>query len=281
MLQFLVFLFTFPFGLLVQAWTVQKYYPNRPTQKSLRLLSALVPETNPVADTHAISQAGVPYSDVFARIQTTYPAEQLSQRNAASRTDGYWPFLSQGVEPPQSLTYGEFDFYFFAELLDRALFFSARESWCDTVFCDVGSGTGRLVLAAHQLHAWKECRGVEILPQVHREAEQKLQHLESVNLICGSFEENDNLKHADCIFAFSSCFTKETMQSLGDAVGKQCLPGTIVITTDYMLPLNGPDYQLQLIEQRSGWCWLTGGQSTAFLHQVVQQKSEEASQNRS
>jgi SAM-dependent methyltransferase len=267
---FFIILLASPFA---SAWLAPRNAV-RSTQNSRRLITyALVPQPNPSADTHAVSQAGVIYSDAFACIQSVYPAAMLSQRNAVSRTDGYWPYLSQGIEPPRSLTYGEFDFYFFAELLDRALLLSARESWQDTVFCDVGSGTGRLVLAAHQLHAWKECRGVEILPQVHREAEHKLQECDGITLICGSFEDNDNLKNADCIFAFSSCFTPETMQSLGNAVGKQCNPGTIVITTDYMLPLEGPDYLLRLVEQRNGWCWLTGGPSTAFLHQVVQSSS--------
>mmetsp|Transcript_26739 Transcript_26739/g.67049 ORF Transcript_26739/g.67049 Transcript_26739/m.67049 type:complete len:479 (+) Transcript_26739:92-1528(+) len=232
--------------------------------------STLMPDLNPTANHQAISQNGASYALVFDQIQELYPAEQLSQRNAASRTDGYWPFISKGVVPPLSLTYGEFDFFFFAQLLDTALSYSPNVSWKDCVFCDVGSGTGRLVFAGALLHSWKSSRGVEILPLVHKEAEKKLAGVERLDLRCGSFDNDQNLRGADCIFCFSSCFTSDTMQSLADAVGTQCMAGTIVITTDYMLPLQGNGYQLDLKEVKNGWCWLTGGASTAFVHGVVQ-----------
>ena len=60
------------------------------------------------------------------------------------------------------------------------------------------------------------------------------------------------------------------MERLGQAVGRQCKPGSIVITTDYMLPLVNTippidgdyrtgTYRLELAEKVDGWCWLTGG----------------------
>jgi hypothetical protein len=72
------------------------------------------------------------------------------------------------------------------------------------------------------------------------------------------------------------------MASLGKAIGRQCKPGAIVITTDYVLPLEGDiepleddesmpsgPYKLELVESVGGWCWLTGGQSTAHIHRVI------------
>jgi hypothetical protein len=98
-----------------------------------------------------------------------YPPTDLEKRNATSRSDGYLPFINNGQEPPKQYTYGEFDLYFFAELLDRALdYHTVCDSWNEKVFTDVGSGSGRLVFAAAALHpGWRLCRGVEVLESIH------------------------------------------------------------------------------------------------------------------
>jgi SAM-dependent methyltransferase len=234
-------------------------------------------------------------------------------RNAASRTDGYWKYISQGQEPPMDLTYGEFDFHFFAQVMDRAhhhycrggsdpsTAFATSKTWNDKIMMDIGSGTGRLVLGAAALYPeWKECRGVELLQGIHDVAVDKLEechvgtttrHLPSsdtklpmapVKLSCGSFEDPAmGLGDVDCAFAFSSCFTPDLMERLGQAVGRECKPGSIVITTDYMLPLVNTippidgdyrtgTYRLELAEKVDGWCWLTGGDSTVYIHRVVE-----------
>lgn len=210
------------------------------------------------------------------------------------------------------LIYGEFDFHFFAQILDRAHHHyyqsheTAPKTWKDKVMLDMGSGTGRLVLGAAFLHPeWKECRGIELLQGIHDIAVEKLaectvdrtmrvlpngdtaenkllfSNKAPVKLTCGSFEDpRMSLGDVDCAFAFSSCFSTDLMDRLGQAVGRQCKPGAIVITTDYMIPLEnsippieGDDrtgsYKLELAEKLDGWCWLTGGDSTAYIHRVV------------
>ena len=110
-------------------------------------------------------------------MQILYPPQNLEQRNAQSRTNGYWPYINNGQKPPQQLKHGEFDFYFFAQLIDKALGYydgtsfgsnvdnnnttgiaaspdttHTNNTWEGKVFADIGSGTGRLVLAAAALH---------------------------------------------------------------------------------------------------------------------------------
>ena len=109
----------------------------------------LIPEGNPYADGTAVSTlSGVRFSPVLSGLNELYPPQELSQRNAWSRTDGYWPYIQKGDDPPEHLTYGEFDFYFFAELLDRAHCHFCQQSegsvaksgdWTDMVFIDIGS----------------------------------------------------------------------------------------------------------------------------------------------
>lgn len=381
-------------------------------------------EENPGADFDRLSRSGVRYGSVFESLYVLYPPTDLEKRTAVSRSDGYWPFINSGEEPPKQFTYGEFDLYFFAELLDRALdYYNEQqnvklESWDGKVFTDIGSGTGRLVLAAAALHpGWKLCRGVEVLEGIHSvavdmlekcrrevetstdevetdsddedddedsivgeeeddttvwrppfgttfdssfsttkedddwldrlkqqyddtspthdagdindepkskvedpslnddkgsmhepahseeerfdiyilptsensEASDEMLFLAPIEFTCGSFEDPyEYIGDSDLIFVFSSCMNDSMMCSLSKAFGRQCKPSTIIITTDYALPLTGHiepleddesmpsgPYNLELLESIDGWCWLTGGQSTAHIHRVVSSLWEE------
>jgi Histone methylation protein DOT1 len=279
----------------------------------------LVPEKNPNANPEACSSSGVNYQSVFDGLSVLYPDQEWEQRNALSRTNAYWPYIQTGDTPPEELIYGEFDFFFFAELLDRACLLwdleHEGEIHDDKVFCDLGSGSGRLVLAAAALNPWQLCRGVELLPGIHMVAVDNLAlcrndegdgalpsswsttssdspsfPMSPVEFICGSFEDPYvYFGDSDIVFVFSSCMGADLVQAgLGQAIGRQCRPGTIVITTDYRLPLEGtvpPDprddrlpsgtYRFGLIEQLEGWCWLTGGSSIAFIHRVEESLWEE------
>lgn len=280
-----------------------------------RLNSYLIPQENPNANLESVSRSGVRYRSVLAGLHKLIPPEELEQRNAVSRSDGYWPFIRTGEEPPLQLTYGEFDFYFFAELLDRAWEHycdfpshpKGGEVWKNQVFIDVGSGAGRLVLAAAALHptGWSQCRGVELLPGLHKAASDNLDKcrlgdddslalpvghddeskadpeflgLAPIDFVCASFEDpaiNSHWKDASCIFVTASCLPSELLQSLSQ-VGRQCRPGTIIMSTDYPLPLKGSSedggssFRLELVEQVDGYSWVTGGDSTAYIHRVVE-----------
>jgi hypothetical protein len=277
----------------------------------------LIPEENPDFDLDARSLAGVSYGAVRGAMNQLFPPAELEKRNAQSRTDGYWPYIQNGDDPPADLTYGEFDLYFFSQLLDRAANIRRQQDrmesngvgWEDKVFVDIGSGTGRLVFSAAALHPqFRLCRGIELLPTIHEQAVQNLQScrlpsssghaltvhalssdstpgflpMAPVELVCGSLDDPYvYFGDADLIFVFSSCMTSSLLQRLACAVGRQCRPGTLVVTTEYMLPLEGfvqpverderlpsGSYKLGLVEKVNGWCWLTGGSSTAFIHRV-------------
>ena len=66
------------------------------------------------------------------------------------------------------LTYGEFDLDGFHEALDCAVDGLPDLSRC--TFCDLGSGAGRLVLAAAARYPWERCIGIEALPDLHHMA---------------------------------------------------------------------------------------------------------------
>lgn len=284
----------------------------------------LVPEENPEFDPHAKSLAGVSYNDVLAGLHRLYPPSDLEKRNALSRTDGYWPYIQKGEDPPIELTYGEFDFYFFAQLIDksRMLLQQRDPSLSDPhqriSFCDVGSGTGRLVLAAAALHPdFQVCRGLELLEKIHGSAVETLQSCRTVSIddnnksdkfvltvsshqsserstielpmapiefLCGSLDDPYiYFGDVDLIFCFAACMGPDVLAKLAENIGRQCRPGTIILTTELMLPLHGEvsivdndarvpggdPFELELVERVEGWCWLTGGASTVFIHRVT------------
>jgi hypothetical protein len=146
--------------------------------------SILLPEENPFATPATVSSSGVVLGEVHDQLEQYYPTAQWQQRNAVSRTDGYWPYLQQGRDPPAANTYGEFDFYSFAQLLEVAIQElpsleededggKAPQGMNNNItFTDIGSGAGRLVLAAAALHPfWRRYRGVELLPGLHAMAQ--------------------------------------------------------------------------------------------------------------
>ena len=314
---------------------------------------ALLPLTNPNFDSNAKSLSGVPYACVIDGINALYPPNELSNRNARSRTDGYWKYVARGERPPQEYTYGEFDVDFFGMLLDKSWEHylegtcdgrddEKRHSglttpWRNKTFCDIGSGAGRLVFSAAALHPEFEiCRGIEILDGLHTmstsiadrccvdddeerrrlgiidgdshrvlrippsesdaiscttSSDRRTNHLPlaPIDFTCGSFADPyEYLGDIDCSFVFSSCMKPELVKELSFAIGRQCKPGTIIITTEFPLFLRGDidpldndesmphgHYEIQLLEKVSGWCWLLGGESTAYIHRVVTSLWEE------
>ena len=140
----------------------------------------LLPTPNPNFNQSQTSISNILYTSVISGINILYPPSQLSNRNAISRTDGYWKYIKDGNEPPLEFTYGEFDIDFFGSLLDKAWgYYTDNESgsvkgggdvqeyempWANKTFIDIGSGSGRLVLSAAALHPYfKVCKGLEIL----------------------------------------------------------------------------------------------------------------------
>jgi hypothetical protein len=168
-----------------------RHQPRDMTAYDSSLLSTPPHLTTPIVTTTALSATGIGPSppsvspdDVVIALEALYPSSGLDERIALSRKDGYWPYIQKGEDPPQEFVYGEFDVGFFAHVLERAAAYNlvgtgtanddsdSMESspWKDKVFCDLGSGTGRLVLAAAALHPWKLCRGIELLDGIHQGA---------------------------------------------------------------------------------------------------------------
>mmetsp|Transcript_10482 Transcript_10482/g.23148 ORF Transcript_10482/g.23148 Transcript_10482/m.23148 type:complete len:257 (-) Transcript_10482:551-1321(-) len=171
----------------------------------------------------------------YSVIESFWPPAELDSRNAISRTDGYWPYIYDGKDPPPDHTYGEFDATFFAYLVGpdcgvRIWKAQSLDREHDPIFVDLGSGTGRLVCYAAGLRQldgrdslFRECRGIEYLPGLHVAAEKAagtlpLDGQTPVSFFNAAFADiyvaDRALVDADIIFSFSSCMTPEVKNSL-------------------------------------------------------------------
>ena len=116
---------------------------------------------------------------------------------------------------------------------------------------------------------------------LHRPTLQRLP-LAPIEFHCGSFTDPyQYFGDTTILFCFSSCLPLTTRHELAHAIGRQCRPGTMVLTTEYPLPLSGTidpcpqdpslpygDFEFELLESITGINESTGGSSTVYLHQL-------------
>ena len=214
----------------------------------------------------------------LAAFEKLFPSEELSLRNAASRTDGYWPFVARKEEPPMAFTYGEFPLSFFSLVLDRACAAAGRDRTArsELSFLDIGSGAGRLVLWAAVTHKWKAGRGIEVLPGLHRAACKKLEaaldmrhelELRTIpEFLEGSWDDASVLPWAevDVSFAYTTAFPHgedAVLHDLTSALAARLRRGCIVCTTDYRLGTG-----FELVDSLEGDNEGVGGRSIVYMY---------------
>lgn len=129
--------------------------------------------------------------------------------------------------------YGEIEILSFADLL------AVCNPKKGATFYDLGSGTGKAVIAASLLHDWQLCCGIELVEALHATALQCLQRIDTIkhapiHFINNSFFDID-LGKANVVFINASAFWDDFYERL---VNMLCqLPsGTHVIITSHRLP---------------------------------------------
>lgn len=136
--------------------------------------------------------------------------------------------------------YGEIDFEPFIALL------SLCNPNSSTVFYDLGSGTGKAVLACSMVFNVKKSCGIELFPSLHQCAELQQQRLaqlpdyriqaEHIQFKLGNILE-EPLRDASLIFINATAFFGETWLAISKHV-EQIKPGAFVISTSKALHSN-------------------------------------------
>jgi len=175
-----------------------------------------------------------------------------------------------------SLVYGEVNFHSLGEVLWSRYLAEVPPGAC---FVDLGSGSGRGVLAAAALFPFSKLIGIEVLEGLHTVAAEIGAHYERVirpcfdpltdprasqdlEFVCGSFLEFDWAAGAgaDVVFANSTCFDEALMDEIAAQGAAGLREGALVITLTKQL--NHPSFRLIYSEQhRMSW-----GQATVNIH---------------
>lgn len=133
--------------------------------------------------------------------------------------------------------YGEIEFKPFIALL------SLCHPGSTTVFYDLGSGTGKAVVAAMMVFNLKKAYGIELLTPLHQSAQQQQECLKAnpayakkanrLEFIQANFLTSP-LHDANLIFINATSFFGDTWQAISRQL-EQTQPGTVVITTSKTL----------------------------------------------
>lgn len=220
-------------------------------------------------------------------VERVFPPTDYGQRLLIGRRaqlgDGdmiYRPGLIGGDTVDSSLTYGEYDLDHFCALVDRALDAKADRA---VTFVDVGSGVGRLVLAAAEL--WPQltrCVGIERVEELHRVAVEAAEsHRDAVPALarcsffcCDAAEAltpGGPLADADVLFAYSSTWPAQgDLLTEFSAVCGRLRVGTRIVTTDRRLCSAEGAWRFELLDTITGPNRETGGTSIGFVHEVTQ-----------
>lgn len=148
-------------------------------------------------------------------------------------------------------------------------------------FYDLGSGSGKAVIAMSLVHPFTKLIGIEYLENlvgismsIQKSYDSSIMDKFSKYKNIFSFDKPNHIEfiHGDflkqswkdtsVIFANSTCFSLDMMASIANKANKECKPGTIIITFTKRLTTLNLDWEL-----RDGFRRLmTWGVATIYVH---------------
>jgi hypothetical protein len=171
----------------------------------------------------------------------------------------------KNLNEQKSLIYGEVDFASFYRVLRKI---NVKPGG---TFYDLGSGTGKALMAARLTRDFRRCIGIEILEGLHQAAVKVVdkynanfrQYLNSgqsqhASVYEGSFLDHD-WTNGDLVFANSTCFDDGLMEKMSK-MAEGMAPGSIFVT--FTKGLNSSCFEV-LERKRYKMSW---GPATVFIH---------------
>lgn len=173
------------------------------------------------------------------------------------------------VEAVKELMYGEVPFATMKEIIERA------NPQTNGDFFDLGSGTGRVVIATHMLSKFRKSIGVELLKGLHdksleiqkkfnEEVKPKIAELvqdRELEFINQNIFEVD-LKEADMIFMNHPFKDRDLFEKIEEKFLQELKPQTKIVTT--IRALRNPAFK-SLGSKKYLFSW---GESTVFFHEI-------------
>lgn len=206
---------------------------------------------------------------IYSQLVSKFPLDLGKNASKAERE-------ALGLNKESSLTYGEIEFFSFGEI-----FYTIETRYgglpSGGIFYDLGSGTGKAILAGALLHSFSECWGIEILSSLHSIALNLIQEyseeitqivLQNTDLwmtfpkivsVLGDILEFD-WKNASLIFVNSTCFTEEMIEKISNV---DVAVGTLAISLTNSLSAKTWS-QLEIVRKRMSW-----GEATIYIQRKV------------
>lgn len=181
---------------------------------------------------------------IFSTLYQPFPTSISASRSLTERKAG-GNVLTKNSKAG-SLTYGEVvDMQLVQEVLSILNEDGLLSSGNTDFFYDLGSGSGKMVIAAALTQTFQHCIGLEILTSLHdiaSQVEQSYKQFLSQNAngkiySTVEFHQADILDldahdwtKAGCIYINSTCFDDSLMQRLMEIATEHMRPGSIIIT---------------------------------------------------
>lgn len=147
-------------------------------------------------------------------------------------------------EPTTSYYYGEVSFMAMARMLRD------HGDGAET-FLDIGSGSGRAVIAASLLHPFKSATGIEVVKGLHVQAERAKSRLEELGQVpkCQiAFLLGDALAVAwpiaDFVLLHATCFSRSLFKQLEQRLREELRPGALVAVVTKELSVDLTEFHL-------------------------------------
>ena len=214
--------------------------------------------------------------EIFSQLTSKFPLNQAKKASKSERE-------SLNLLKDPSLTYGEIEFQALGEI-----FYTIQWRYgglpSGGIFYDLGSGTGKALLAAALLGTFSECIGIELLSSLHKISlslieeynDEITQHvLHNTNLwitipklrnIHGDIFQVD-WKNAAFIFVNSTCFNEEMVELISEV---EVPVGTLAVSLTR--PLTARTWVgLETVRKRMSW-----GEATVY----IQRKADPEEQKR-
>ncbi len=175
--------------------------------------------------------------------------------------------VAMGREADPALTYGECT----PEAVEHILTITGAKP--GEVFCDLGSGTGKMVIYAAFLAPFKKSIGIELLPELHMAAEHVAERYRKEiqpglpdrrreTALCFRLGDIFEADISDCDIVVShccTCFDDALMQKLSEKL-EECKKGARIVTITR--GLSSPHCTLVSVTP----CLMGWGQATANLY---------------
>lgn len=238
----------------IVAWATKKY-----------------PIEDPYILTHDQREQLIRRNEGFQGLVNEFPVSLGKEASRKEREEN--PFEGYA---DSTLTYGEIDFISIGEVFATI----EHRYKClpkNGVFYDLGSGTGKGVIAAALLAEFDVCKGIELLEKLYEisarikakydetfpDIQQDNRHLwkvvPGIEVINSDFFKVD-WSDASLIFANSTCFDHEMMRKIGQVPMK---PGTVGISFTKTIP--GENWiVLESIKKNMSW-----GEATVYIQRYI------------